>query len=453
MGDSPQSIEERKIQLGFSEPIESPDHVAHRSPNFNDWDGGQIGGRPNWLEPEHLPLVRPCEKCDTPMMFLCQLYAPVDDFDDGRAFHRSLYAFCCPTCDDIVGSIRILRAQLTRQNPYYPEDPAEEEVNWTDHLTSSHGVQTCAVCGVWAKQRCPLQELHFCSKAHQKEHKKRIFDKQKQGLVEDSLPSVYPMSELVVEEEPPATEDGDPERRETAFENNDDDSDEDLEQDDLNKMVSGDKAKTSEASEDPITMAFYSRIKDRPNVQEQCLRYCRWPEKELDAILWIKKRDRLLDSSTTGNDLPPPCQYCGAARQFEFQLLPQLLHYLQHQQEKESTKKSAAEEAKAERYKQVKDALEQTDSWVQQAPPEHVPPSLVDAKNAAIQRIHNDLMGTDGNGRHQLDWGTVAVYTCTASCSTSPDDSVASGLGAYREEFAWRQPSLDAATDKNHPQA
>ena len=215
-------------------------------------------------------------------------------------------------------------------------------------------------------------------------------------------------------------------------------------------MVSGDKAKTSEASEDPITMAFYSRIKDRPNVQEQCLRYCRWPEKELDAILWIKKRDRLLDSSTTGNDLPPPCQYCGAARQFEFQLLPQLLHYLQHQDEKESATKSAAEEAKAERYKQVKDALEQTDSWVQQAPPEHVPPSLVDAKNAAIQRIHNDLMGTDGNGRHQLDWGTVAVYTCTASCSTSPDDSVANGLGAYREEFAWRQPSLDAVTDKGN---
>jgi hypothetical protein len=82
----------------------------------------------------------------------------------------------------------------------------------------------------------------------------------------------------------------------------------------------------------------------------------------------------------------------------------------------------------------VTQALEQAESWVQQAPPEHVPPGLMDAKQAAIERIQKNLLEAK-----VLDWGVIVVYTCTASC-TPPFDP---NLGSYCREFAWRQPSLD----------
>ena len=40
----------------------------------------------------------------------------------------------------------------------------------------------------------------------------------------------------------------------------------------------------------------------------------------------------------------------------------------------------------------------------------------------------------DEGGKDGLDWGTIAVYTCTASCGDS---------GSYLEEAAWMQPPLD----------
>ena len=49
----------------------------------------------------------------------------------------------------------------------------------------------------------------------------------------------------------------------------------------------------------------------------------------------------------------------------------------------------------------------------------------------------SDAGGTKGG----LDWGIIAVYTCTASCG---DGGVVSNEnGAYLEEAAWMQPPLD----------
>jgi CBS domain-containing protein len=67
----------------------------------------------------------------------------------------------------------------------------------------------------------------------------------------------------------------------------------------------------------------------------------------------------------------PACQNCGGSHMFEFQLLPQLLYYLGVQNETD------------------------TDS---------------------------------------LDWATIAVYTCAASCNKSE-----SSCEGYVEEFAWVQ--------------
>jgi hypothetical protein len=49
----------------------------------------------------------------------------------------------------------------------------------------------------------------------------------------------------------------------------------------------------------------------------------------------------------------------------------------------------------------------------------------------------------DGPERSSLgvDWGVIAVYTCTASCGDG--GIVCEENGCYREEVAWLQPPLD----------
>ncbi len=75
---------------------------------------------------------------------------------------------------------------------------------------------------------------------------------------------------------------------------------------------------------------------------------------------------------------PPPCEICGSERLFEFQVMPQLIHAVPLRQE-------------------------------------------------------------EGFNRIGLDWGVLAVYTCTKSCSSATEP----GRGCYMKEFVWRQPPLD----------
>ena len=80
---------------------------------------------------------------------------------------------------------------------------------------------------------------------------------------------------------------------------------------------------------------------------------------------------------------PPPCARCGAARTFEFQLMPQLLCA-------------------------IEDAL----------PPRDAAAALSDEAD--------------------LDFGVVAVYTCSASCTVAADGDPATS--AYASEWCWHQP-------------
>ena len=458
---SPQQSPPR-IQLGFCVEIEDDEHleeVAHRSPDYSKWDGGQVGGRPVWLDPEHLPTALQCRQCCTPIRFICQLYAPVE-YLDGRAFHRSLYVFACPTCcSSPVGGgdgVRVLRAQLPAQNPYFPnreqerkepdnkitasvEPPVVEEVNWQQHKPTSWNEQhLCAVCGQIAMGKCPLQQEYFCGPSHQREYKMHVYDKrQRVSMASSSIytfPSVYHMTELVVEEEPepPSTNGKEGTIRPLYDHDDSDDSDADLEQEDLNQMT-GASNRNNAATSDSTTLKFYERIRERPNAADQCLRYCRWPAVTTkDTPLWCKS-DQLPDNI-------PACPYCGGPRSFEFQLMPQMLHFLLRDRPSTSPPHD---------YTQLKQALEQTESLVQQAPPEQIPPALIDAKNAAVQRVQRELLGRDPavtNNTEQtaafgeIDWGIVAVYTCQNSCSQGKPTAE---LGGYREEYAWVQSSLD----------
>ena len=472
------------IHLGFIETITDEDQLlrmGHRSANFDHWDGGQVGGCPSFLNPQYVPEALTCQACqEQSMKFLCQIYAPVDEYED-RAFHRSLYVFACPTCQSSSASqkegdgsccsssssIHVLRCQLPQENPYFPAHPSTEndrtstsatstshDPAWKQHLPETHGVSLCQVCGMRGKYKCPLQQLYFCGKDHQREYKKHVFDKLQHGESPSSaLPSVFPIAELIVDAEVLPHDDDDDDdddaQRDTMFANHnddDEDSDADLEQEDLNRMT----GRKDTVEQDKFTETFMQRIKGQP---DQALRYARWnvisAEEEAeshsrggpstvvaDQVLWIRK-----DYCPTSI---PDCPYCGAPRRFEFQLMPQMLdHFNRH-----STADAASFSSSA-KYQEYKNALQQADDLIRSAPPESIPPALVENKERATQRMREYLLQQRKSAA--MEFGVVAVYTCTKSCGTLEELTREEEEGesgdptrlAYREEFAWRQPCLD----------
>ncbi|KAL3783930.1 hypothetical protein ACHAWO_012819 [Cyclotella atomus] len=498
------------MQLGFASQTDDDIQLGHTSPNWSDWDGGKIGGRPSWLNPRDIPheILRCRGACSTnssedegtPLCFITQLYCPGDDVRE-EAFHRSIYVFACPTCcsgnsplmqsvkdastaetsntgsppkHSLSDCIQILRCQLPKQNEFYPPkgDSGEKWIKHQSQYWAQCGkddkLNLCAVCGQRSRGKCPKQNKWFCGPNHQKEHlraAKKLNDESTTNVPLKYLQSICYESELVVEEEPKPsspqyTENDVKQKPKGLFEGELTDADSTLEQVELNAMTLSEAAT---GVTDPTTLAFYARMAiggEENDVRDQCLRYSRWPEDKIDAEdddaedvgpLW------LASDNQPPSQFPPPCQYCGAARAFEFQILPQMLHYLFHdpQSSDKSGDSSSPVLTEAERAILL-EAASKIESGAE------LPPGFREQHEAALAKARDALLGSgidknspDGS-KASLEWGTIAIYTCTASCG---DGDVVSpremknldasererlrSLGAYREEVAWVQPPLD----------
>lgn len=109
------------VELGLLEKFTGENGIRPQS-KWRLWHGGKVGGRPVWLHPKELPSFESvtCSYCSEPLLFLSQIYAPVDD----TSFHRSLYVFCCRRASCLrrkpggFGAVRVLRAQLPSNNPF-----------------------------------------------------------------------------------------------------------------------------------------------------------------------------------------------------------------------------------------------------------------------------------------------------------------------------------------------
>jgi pre-rRNA-processing protein TSR4 len=99
--------------------------------------------------------------------------------------------------------------------------------------------------------------------------------------------------------------------------------------------------------------------------------------------LWVTRRGRCREADV------PACERCGAARTFEFQVMPQLLFYL---------------------------GLDEI--------PAGAPTSIAAA--AAVK---------GATPHRSVDWGTLVVFTCSKSCGEG-----SAGEAGYAPEFIWRQP-------------
>ena len=159
---------------------------------------------------------------------------------------------------------------------------------------------------------------------------------------------------------------------------NREDEDISLTQNDYNKALNN-----PQSSSDEIYVDFLSTLARGGN--DQVLRYSRWSDSNHCCLSlsreWLKQSKQRKESIQN-------CKACGGKRKFEFQVLPQLLYYLQV--DRDTTVNTVESNVATVRFSNHKD-------W-------------------------------------DLDWGTLDVFSCVNSCNA--------GNGEYVEEVVIIQPPL-----------
>lgn len=369
---------EADVELGFVKRVDEPvdAKLLHDRADWNNWDGGLVGGQPRWLNPIKLPTTDDlaCDECRSPLSFLLQIYCPLDENAD--AFHRSLYVFCCRKrgCSHL-GRGKAFRIQLPRVNCFY-DDNGDSEIAPT---RAPSAPPLCALCGQRASFKCNACKVaQYCCKEHQKDHWSHghkgdcanCGSSEVLAQSEDSLLCLrtqgstwlFPQYEVEIESEPNVG--GAANEHEAKliaeFENrkaeaataggssdeNDpfaDDADFSVTQRELNEALG------TTADQDKQYVRFLTRVE---LAKDQVLRYARW---QPESVLWVHS------DATIAPDQVPKCDRCGSERKFEFQILPQLLFYLQVDQ------------------------------------------------SSSLAEIADK----------SCEWGTLAVFTCTKSCASN----------------------------------
>ncbi|XP_023012957.2 zinc finger protein RP-8 [Leptinotarsa decemlineata] len=309
-------MSEKKLELGYMDECKPWQVESRLFPS-------KAGGKPAWLDLENLPPVERllCKKCGKTMIFLCQIYAPYEEnikesFENYlNNFHRTLFVFICrdPKCCERNNSdnLKVFRSSLQRNNRFYSYDPPDDTP--MPGFSLSKWVDLCSVCGCLSQLRCSkCKEVHYCSKEHQvldwkSGHKKECTSSPNSIRLSTILfPEFEINTEMEELEEEPATnkEEEELEKFKVLEIEGKAGTMPELSEKDLEAHASG---TTDEAFE-----KFHKIVSFNP---DQVIRY-----KVGGEPLWIAKEP--LPESI------PDCQICGAPRQFEFQIMPQMLTFL-----------------------------------------------------------------------------------------------------------------------------
>lgn len=282
----------------------------------------KVGGKPAWLSLSPIPKANEvaCPKCRKITQFLLQVYAPFENQQE--AFHRAIFIFVCvdPGCCKYNRNENfiVFRSQLPRDNEFYScEPPSDNDKN--DGPSASQFQDLCIVCGITGPKRCSqCHKATYCSKEHQTIDWKTNHKKSCKG---DFVPSetkhkevLFPEFEIVTETEELEDEQEEPNDAEKlkdykAFMKTD--ASKSLMKDEANADL--EKMATSETEDDKIFFKFKKRIQHEP---EQVLRYQLGGDPLFVSSIGIPSTDDI-----------PKCS-CAAPRQFEFQVMPQLLSHL-----------------------------------------------------------------------------------------------------------------------------
>ena len=430
------------VQLGFLIPMKDQESeyvdLFHEQ-DWSSWDGGKVGGRPAWLDPSNIPSPDElkCAHCSSQMIHLMHLYCPLDEVDD--AFHRALYLFCCRSRVCVAkGSVKCIRSQLPRKNNFFPFESEDGDaiddsypIGDEKHPYHSKLGHLCTACGIPAPQKCgQCGKEHYCSRSHQlwhwrAGHKHTCTSSSGEGApagknddgakgdseaaVERAPASVssilFPQYEIAVEEEvldlskaEPASAGVNTTVTEPVAENAAADDaqgraeDEQVTREFESAARRAEMAQPARTASDKVYTRFQRRL--RMGGADQVLRYSRWtgapPLLVHSGAYPLPQPQPQADTSSGVTELssnipvPKDCA-CGSPRQLEFQVMPQLLFFLE-------------------------------------------------VGGGAI--VDNTAAHKAWRAATALDWGTLDVWTCTASC----------GGASYTEEVVTRQQPVDYAS-------
>ncbi|KAJ2490121.1 hypothetical protein IWW37_003389 [Coemansia sp. RSA 2050] len=366
------------VTLGYAEPLDDDFDREHLP--------SKIGGKPRWLDPTRPLSVdkAQCDECANPMVLLMQLYAPEDE--PAEAFHRMLYVFICRNggCHKAGARrcMRVFRSQLPENNSIYTVQEGEgagscgddeADIFWS-LAEQVRLASVCAVCGLSGNKACSkCHNQFYCSRAHQvadwdaghrgqcgnthpRATKSAVYTRKPQHMM-------YPELVIVSEEE-------DASKLETGNADYDDEgSDDDGEDNEGVKPedmalvpVTEEKVEDSEVDVDRAFLLFQRCIQKNP---DQVIRYTR--SSDAGEPLFVSD----MGKPETQADVPD-CELCGTAREFEFQIMPQMLNHLS-----------------------------------------------VDSADPA-----------------SVDWGTLLVYTCPKSCSGASGASAYASEVICRQNFS-----------------
>lgn len=303
----------RCVELGFLEKCES---WAVKSKYFPS----KVGGKPAWLHLTGIPdgTRLSCNNCGEPCIFLLQVYAPIDE--DAAAFHRTVFVFTCVNAECVkhntTGSVIALRSQLPRINTFYGENPSPETPCGSDTPSACEHNNLCVVCGALGNKCCGrCRSRHYCTKSHQvwdwkHGHKSRCGLAASDNLTDGTNAVIlFPEYELVTEPEDDGYEDPSSDRTdEERFS-------------DYREFL----------SKHPENTALGSCPTDLDKMATSCKDKAFWKFKKVtekfpDQVLRYDIGGSPLFVSSEGiPDDIPNCP-CGSVRQFEFQVLPQLLN-------------------------------------------------------------------------------------------------------------------------------
>ncbi|CAC5402962.1 TSR4 [Mytilus coruscus] len=316
-------VDSNNVELGFVEKTDSHLLCSFHFPS-------KVGGKPSWLSLSPLPSNKDleCSKCGKILSFLMQVYCPFEE--SPKAFHRALFVFVCRNvvcCSKNNNeNFCVLRSQLPRNNDFYSPEPPKKE---TDGPSAKFYQDLCVVCGLRGSKRCArCQSATYCSKEHQEAdwktgHKAVCKSNVPTPASAETVSRIkvypdcnFPEYELITEPEILPNE--------TEKEKSEEDKLKEYEEFMKSKAAESvlpdsaakdlEKMAVSDNSQDQVFMKFKERIQDE---QEQVLRYQR-----NGMPLWVSECHIPKDGDI------PNCS-CGLPRTFEFQIMPQLLTYLE----------------------------------------------------------------------------------------------------------------------------